>query len=336
MYDVFVSYAADDLRFVANLVRTLRAIGWRVFWAEDLAAGEDFRQAIERQLQACPCILVVWSQASVSSDWVIAEATVGRKRKCLVPIVLDSAEPPREFGAKVNIVNLSGWNGDRSDYHFEKAVRGIRMYAGEPHEVATGTPVYATAEDDWLASRSEDPACSIPASTRLIEMGNLASNRLAVVYNNRGAAHYRTGNTAQATRDFSAAISIDPGNALFYSNRGGLYWNQSDEENAMRDLGRAICLNPGQSDSYYLLGRMYLAQNKYALAISFFDLAVSVEPLHLEALYYRGQAFENVNSRKAAIDDYTLVATWPAWGSDEVSGMKTHAKEKLQGWGIRM
>ena len=42
-------------------------------------------------------MVVLWSRASAQSDWVCEEAQDGADRECLVPILIDSTEPPLGF-----------------------------------------------------------------------------------------------------------------------------------------------------------------------------------------------------------------------------------------------
>lgn len=95
--DVFVSYAQSDRNRVQPLVTALEDHGWAVWWDTRIRPGTAFDREIESALNAARCIVVVWSPASVDSDWVRAEATEGLERGLLVPFIYDKVRPPLPF-----------------------------------------------------------------------------------------------------------------------------------------------------------------------------------------------------------------------------------------------
>ena len=84
MADVFLSYAQEDRTRARKLADALRELGWDVWWDAHVYVGTRFRSEITRQLQAAKCVVVLWSQASIESDWVIDEAQDGKDRGVLV------------------------------------------------------------------------------------------------------------------------------------------------------------------------------------------------------------------------------------------------------------
>lgn len=107
MADVFLSYAREDARRVEPIVHALRAAGWSVFWDQAIPPGATWRQHLGGELAAAGCVLVVWSAASVRSDWVADEAEEARRRGVLLPVMLDGGEPPLGFRG-VQALDLSG------------------------------------------------------------------------------------------------------------------------------------------------------------------------------------------------------------------------------------
>ncbi len=84
MADIFVSYATEDRERIRPLVEALQAEGWSVWWDPKLRGGKPFSQDIERALSEARCVIVVWSNKSIDSYWVAAEATKGLNRDILV------------------------------------------------------------------------------------------------------------------------------------------------------------------------------------------------------------------------------------------------------------
>lgn len=80
MSEIFLSYAREDRSIAAQLAGALRARGWSVWWDREIATGKPFDDAIENALAGARCVIVLWSAASVASDWVKSEASEGRAR----------------------------------------------------------------------------------------------------------------------------------------------------------------------------------------------------------------------------------------------------------------
>jgi len=77
MSDVFVSYKSEDRRRVQSLVNALEANGLSVWWDTQIGGAAGWREAIERELNAAKCVIVVWSLRSVgpSGSFVRDEAS---------------------------------------------------------------------------------------------------------------------------------------------------------------------------------------------------------------------------------------------------------------------
>src|SRR5262245_519665 len=70
MADIFVSYAKTDRSLASKLVAMLEAEGWKVWWDTSLAIGDDFRNEIMTELGRARAVIVIWTDASIKSDWV--------------------------------------------------------------------------------------------------------------------------------------------------------------------------------------------------------------------------------------------------------------------------
>ena len=98
MADVFVSYASEDRERVRAIVEAIEQAGFSVWWDRRIGVGSSFDREIERELGIARCVVVVWSKASVESDWVRDEAQIGHERNVLVPVRIDDVRPPLGFG----------------------------------------------------------------------------------------------------------------------------------------------------------------------------------------------------------------------------------------------
>lgn len=97
MADVFISYSRADRLIAQYVADAMTDEGWSVWWDRDLSAGESFRHVIEVQLESARAVVVIWSNASVTSRWVVDEATEALKRNVLFPIAVGDARPPLGF-----------------------------------------------------------------------------------------------------------------------------------------------------------------------------------------------------------------------------------------------
>ena len=132
MSDVFISYKAEDRRRIQPLVQALQADGYSVWWDQHIGAGDQWRQTIERQLDAAKCVIVAWSKRSIGPEghFVRDEASRAQRRHVYVPILLDAVEPPLGFGES-QATALRGWRGDRSDTRYQAILAAVQRIAGK-------------------------------------------------------------------------------------------------------------------------------------------------------------------------------------------------------------
>src|SRR5262245_61689157 len=97
-YDIFLSYAREDAARIQPLVAALKAEGWTTFWDTNIPPAETWRSYIELRLKSASVVIVVWSEHSIRSNWVIEEADEAHRRRALIPTLIDAVEPP--FGFK--------------------------------------------------------------------------------------------------------------------------------------------------------------------------------------------------------------------------------------------
>jgi hypothetical protein len=99
--DIFISYSKVDREAVIKLSTFLEAEGWTVWWDTNLSAGEVFRDQIMKQLALARAVITVWTEDSVKSDWVRAEAGRAKVDGKLIPVKtsgLTYADIPLPFG----------------------------------------------------------------------------------------------------------------------------------------------------------------------------------------------------------------------------------------------
>ncbi len=129
MSDIFVSYANEDLDRIRPLLRALEQTGWSVFWDRTIPVGATWRQAIGTEIDNCRCMIVVWSQHSVDSDWVHEEADEGKRRGVLAPVLIDHILPPMGFRS-IQSAKLADWDGNAPSTEFDRLLADLSNILG--------------------------------------------------------------------------------------------------------------------------------------------------------------------------------------------------------------
>jgi len=112
--DIFMSYAHEDIECARTLAKRLEQEGWSVFWDRKVPIGMTWDEIVEAALDEAKCVVVLWSQASVKSEWVRTEAMEGVDRGILVPALIANTKIPLRF-RPLQAANLVGWNPQSAD-----------------------------------------------------------------------------------------------------------------------------------------------------------------------------------------------------------------------------
>lgn len=130
MGPVFISYSSRDRDRVSELAAALARQGFDVWWDTHLPPGEDWDERIQRALEASEVILVVWTEASMQSREVRAEATYGLQESKLLPIRIEDVR----LWARYNIVQYKDVfsRPPEDDPNWHVVVGYLRRYAGSP------------------------------------------------------------------------------------------------------------------------------------------------------------------------------------------------------------
>jgi adenylate cyclase len=126
MADIFLSYASADRERLRSLVEVLERLGYEVWWDRKLETGSAFDKEIELEVEAARCVVVVWSQHSVSSTWVRAEAMEALERDVLVPMQIDEIKLPLVFRS-LQTPQLTGWPTTRSADALNQVLQAVEQ-----------------------------------------------------------------------------------------------------------------------------------------------------------------------------------------------------------------
>jgi hypothetical protein len=149
MADVFISYSSADRESARVLAERLGERGLTVWWDRTIAPGRVFDDVIQEALQSAGCVVVLWSDDAVKSNWVRTEAAEGLAQAKLVPALIEPVVPPIEF-KRIQAADLSGWTGDADHPEYRKLVASIderlqrpAAAAREPRAASPPRPVAA-------------------------------------------------------------------------------------------------------------------------------------------------------------------------------------------------
>jgi hypothetical protein len=133
MADIFLSYASKDRSKVEPIVKALREKGWSVWWDRKIPPGMTWVEMIAKALKEAKCVLVLWSHHSLHSEWVLEEATIGKRRKIVVPARIDPVDPPLGFGL-MQAADLIGWDSNPDHAGFSALTEAIARIVPPPAE----------------------------------------------------------------------------------------------------------------------------------------------------------------------------------------------------------
>jgi len=158
MSTIFISYASQDRDTAERIARALEAQGWAVWWDRKIAPGKKYDEVIHKALGSAQCIVVLWSQHSVDSDWVKEEAEEGKERGILVPVVIGEAPVPLGF-RRVQAANLVGWRGSFDDSEFQEFRASVarlvkaNTFCVRDDQGSEWGPITESELRDWIKQR---------------------------------------------------------------------------------------------------------------------------------------------------------------------------------------
>jgi hypothetical protein len=100
MAHVFISYSSKHRDLTEELAADLDRHGLDVWWDRELVSRSPFDAQIQEQLRTAGCIVVIWTEGAVASEWVQIEARLGVEKDSLVAVKADdlaTGKIPEEF-----------------------------------------------------------------------------------------------------------------------------------------------------------------------------------------------------------------------------------------------
>lgn len=169
MADVFISYKRQERARCKRIADKLSGLGLKVWFDDQLEAGESFGKRIEKVVEQSKAVLVLWSKTSVDSQWVRNEANVGKDDKKLVAVQIEECKLPLEF-RDVHFEQLINPNFQDDDPAWLKIIDRIGKLTDRPEIVSFSQALARAAVplEEWARLHPTDPL-----ALRMREKANL-------------------------------------------------------------------------------------------------------------------------------------------------------------------
>ena len=130
MSDIFLSYKSEDRAKAQIIAEALERNGYSVWWDRVIPPGRIFAEVIEEELAAAKCLVVLWSKESVKSEWVNSEASEGKRRNILIPVLIEDVKLPLAFNQR-QTANLIDWDGTLPNPEFDLFLGSVSRMLGK-------------------------------------------------------------------------------------------------------------------------------------------------------------------------------------------------------------
>lgn len=262
MSEVFISYAREDRGQAERLARVFEQQNWTVWWDKVIPPGMKYADVIGAELQSAKAVIVLWSSASIASDWVKDEAQEGANRHVLVPALIGKVSPPYGF-RQVQTADLSDWDGSTSHPELQSLVRSVGVLIQKP---VTDSPLPASG-----TGRSKRPYLLAGGVVLLVLLGYAAfrlvnssgANQNQSAYGNRSVPSPSVPSTT-CNNDSKQKAAELTSKGMTFIDPGG------NRAAAVLQFNEALSECADYTDAYFWRGQSYAALQKTAKAIADF------------------------------------------------------------------
>ena len=117
-----------------------RQNGFDVWYDKGLVPGEVYRKKIAEVIRDSGYFIILLSESSVHSDWVLDEVEYAKKlRKKILPIWIEDVELPDDLDMILQRYHSLFWYLRTSDSQFEKSLNSVFEIGEEPKQKCRGS-----------------------------------------------------------------------------------------------------------------------------------------------------------------------------------------------------
>ncbi len=165
-----------------------------------------------------------------------------------------------------------------------------------------------SVENKWGGCKAENPATAIRGCTRLIDSNALSGEELVLAYLNRGKGRLKAGDSRSALGDLNKAIKTGPASprlhrVLFY--KGLVHTTLKQYADANKNFSKAIKIQPDNAEYLFNRGVANSIRRRYRRAAADFSKTIALAPRNFEAYNARGSVLLRLRRFKAAIQDFS-------------------------------
>lgn len=156
-----------------------------------------------------------------------------------------------------------------------------------------------------LNVKADEKNGAVPEKSKDGAEHKLSDSLTAKEYFERGI---RAENYAQAIKEFTKALELDPVYAKAYFERGNIYLEKEKFNEAISDYNEYLALRPEDVFGYERRAVAYVYAGKFQKAIEDFDKVLKQYPKEARFYHSRGNCYELLGKEQEAIDDYKKAA----------------------------
>ncbi len=150
--DIFVSYSKKDRQQAYRIVDDLLAAGFEIWIDRSLEIGDKWEETVEQELQAATDVIIILSQNSLKSKWVMHESSMAYAlKKNLFPVLIEAIEVEDLpiWASKIQFQQFYGVDYQQAMQnliHRLSPVDQLRKLLLKRYEIFTRTQVLPSAE----------------------------------------------------------------------------------------------------------------------------------------------------------------------------------------------
>ena len=240
MAEVFISYKREDKETAKKIAEALALYGFQVWWDIDLLPGDEFIDEINEMIDGAKATIVLWSELSVGSKFVKAEAKKAWELDSFVPVLISQGiDIPVPFNT-THSHDLTDWDGEPIPIqdNLRSLIGVIETRTGKmaeytpqsKEEVERRLSRYEAEVDFWKKisdkprTSAEDYSLYLRRYGEVGQFSHLAQKRLQKITRAR----------SRMKRRLSALVAIAAAGSLAYFNRDAIvdYYQESIDQEA--------------------------------------------------------------------------------------------------------
>ena len=133
LVDVFISYPRASRDKVDSIIDKLDALGLDCFFdVENIDAGANFPDAIDRALRGSKAVLCCWSPLYFRRPWCMIECRDALARGIMIPVAVEPFEdlaPPADL-RQINWFDLVDWGGEDAHAGWGQTLQSLGKLVG--------------------------------------------------------------------------------------------------------------------------------------------------------------------------------------------------------------